>query len=169
MPTAPVAKAEAGPKVNLIVRGGPNNVPAMALVVFLAVASITCSRKVSPETAFDHAWQTFQDGDLVRAQTESRAAHLQFHDASQYWAWKFTLLTARILYRRGLYGEAQAELAAESAALPTGDLTVKRLWLQGVINTSLHNFAIAKRELTDAEHICASADFPSCTVVPSAR
>ncbi len=132
-------------------------------------AGLACSRRPTPEAAFDHAWETFQNGDLIRAQSESQKAYGLFHEASAYWAWKFTILTSRILYRRGLYNEALRVIASESAPGPDGDQAVRKFWLQGLIETSTHNFSQAEAALSQAEQLCIVTAYPVCGSVPSAR
>jgi CHAT domain-containing protein len=141
---------------------------ALVLLTIAIGLGCGCSRRTDPQAAFDHAWTTFQNGDLIRAEAETTRGYKQFHLVGE-WAWKFTILRARILYRKGLYGEALKTLSSESAPAPQGDLAVKRLWLQGLLDTSLHSFPTAEREFDEAEHLCIGSQYVSCEDVPGAR
>lgn len=143
--------------------------PTALILLTIAIGlGCGCSRRTDPQAAFDHAWTTFQNGDLIRAEAETTRGYKQFHLVGE-WAWKFTILRARILYRKGLYGEALKTLSSESAPAPQGDLAVKRLWLQGLLDTSLHSFPTAEREFDEAEHLCIGSQYVSCEDVPGAR
>src|SRR5579871_3984292 len=88
------------------------------MALLLPIASLpACSRQHNPQSAYDHAWKAFQQGDLARAEKETGRAYDDFHNGSPEWAWKFTILRARVLYERGLYDEVLKLLAAEPSAL----------------------------------------------------
>lgn len=148
-------------------------VPARTPVLLLLSVAIgllsNCSKRPDPQAAFDHAWQTFQDGDLIRAQAEATDGYKQFHSIGADWAWKFTILGARILHRRGMHDGALRLLASESAPAPQGELAIKRLWLQGLLYTSLHSFRRGEQELAEAEQLCIGRDYPTCEDVATAR
>ncbi len=128
-----------------------------------------CARRADPQTAFDHAWQTFRNGDLVHAEEEARRGYQEFHSTSGEWAWKFTILTARILHRRGGDDEALDLLSSKLDVPPQGELAVKRLWLQGLIHTHKHMFRGAEEDFAEAERLCDGRNYPSCEDVPQAR
>ncbi|MFZ3340796.1 MAG: CHAT domain-containing protein [Terriglobales bacterium] len=106
---------------------------------------------------------------MTAAGTEAAKGHEQFHDTSADWAWKFTLLKAKALYRRGMYEGTLKALASEPTAPPSGELVVKRHWLQGLVFTSLHQFPKAEAEFGRANDVCASSDYAACGDVASAR
>ena len=59
-----------------------------------------------PELLYDHAIETlFGTGDMVAAASEARKGYKDLHANSPEWAWKFTILRARIRYRRGMNEE----------------------------------------------------------------
>lgn len=141
----------------------------MALL-FLSVACVsTCSHHRDPQVAYDHAVQTFQRGDMTAAGAEAEKDHEQFRDTGSEWAWKFTLLRGKVLYRRGMYEEALKVLASEPAAPASGELAVKRDWLQGLAYTSLHQFPEAETEFGQANALCAASDYTTCGDVTSAQ
>jgi len=143
--------------------------PTLILIVAVISASSACTRIPAPDAVFDHAWQTFQSGDLIGAQGEADKAYREFHSLNRDWAWTFTILSARILYRRGLYEEALKRLASETAPPPQGELAIKKLWLQGLLYTSLHNFQEAEQQLAEAEGLCIGVTYFTCEDVATAR
>jgi len=135
--------------------------PTILLLAIAIGLSSGCSHTLDPDSTFDHAWETFQKGDLIRAQAEATAGYDKFHSANADWAWKFRILSARVLYRRGLYSDALKQMA-ESASVPSGELAIKRLWLLGLLHTSLQNFQTAQREFADAERLCGGVTYLTC-------
>jgi len=131
--------------------------------------SLSCTRTPDPNTAFDRAWDTFQSGDLINAQSEATAGYTRFHSLSNDWAWKFAILNARILYRRGLYREGLKLLDSETAGIPGDEIGVKRLWIQGLLHTSMHEFRNAEQELSAADSLCAGTLYLTCEDVSTAR
>jgi CHAT domain-containing protein/Flp pilus assembly protein TadD len=140
----------------------------LSVTIAIAVWS-GCARRLDPQTVFDHAWQTFRNGDLVHAEKEAKKGFEEFHSASGEWAWKFTILTARILHRQGRDDEALDLLSSKSDAAPPGELAVKRLWLRGLIHTHKHNFQGAEQDFAEAERLCEDGNYPSCEDLPQAR
>jgi CHAT domain-containing protein/Tfp pilus assembly protein PilF len=143
--------------------------PILILIVLATGFWPACSRRSDPNEAFDHAWETFQNGDLIKAQKEASKGYERFHTLSSDWAWKFTILNARVLARRGMHDEALKLMRAESAPGPEGETEVKKLWLQGLLFTSLHNFQQAENELTSAEQRCTGTNYITCEDVATAR
>jgi CHAT domain-containing protein len=138
-------------------------------VILAVVFFSSCSHEAGPDATFDHAWDTFQRGDLIKAQAEATAGYQRFHGWSADWAWKFAILDARVLYRRGLYDEALKLIRSEAAPSPKGELAIKKLWLQGLLYTSLHDFQQAERQLADAQQLCIGVDYLTCEDVATAR
>lgn len=141
-----------------------------AALVFLAIACVAaCSRQRNPQITFDHAFQTFQHGDMAAAGVEAEKGYKEFHGVSAEWAWKFTILKSRVLYRRGMYDQVLNVLASEPAAPPSGELTVKKRWLEGLAFTSLGKFPEAEHEFVEAEVPCTASDTTACADVLTAR
>ncbi len=141
-------------------------IPSLVLTVGLMSS---CSHPSRPDDVFDHAWQTFQNGDLINAEIEAKKGYEQFHSLSGDWAWKFTILTGRILYQRGIYNEALNLMASESAPAPQGELAIKKLWLQGLLHAAVHSFEQADRDLSHAEKLCVGTNYLTCEDVGTAR
>jgi len=106
---------------------------------------------------------------MSAAGAEAEKGYEHFHDISADWAWRFALLKAKVLFRRGMYEGTLKVLASERTAPPSGELAVKRHWLQGLAFTSLHQFPKAESEFGQANDICASTDYAACGDVASAR
>lgn len=154
---------------------GPSRLSVSFLVILSATlgAVTDCSHhpkahSPTPDEAFDHLWETFQNGDLLSAQAEAEKDYEQFHSVSPEWAWRYKILIARILYRKGMYAESEKVLASELTALPVGDLTIRNLWLHGLIDVSLRRFTTAEGELAQAQKLCLSQSYPSCGMIPTA-
>ena len=143
---------------------------SIALLLVFSVFGFDCGcSRATPDAVFDHAWETYQSGDYVRAQSEAAEGYEKFRSLGGDWAWKFTILRGRALFQRGLYDQALKLLASEAAPVPAGELNIKKLWLQGLLHTSLHEFSPAEQEFADADRRCAGSDYPSCGDVPGAH
>jgi CHAT domain-containing protein len=128
-----------------------------------------CMRHQDPQTFFDRALQAYQRGDITTAEQESDAGYRSSHTVSPEWAWKFTILKARVLHWKSQNDELLKLLASEQEAVPPGNLTVLRLRYAAVAYVSLRNFAEAEKNLKQAEEICAAFDHPACAEVVSTR
>jgi CHAT domain-containing protein len=92
-----------------------------------------------------------------------------FGRASPEWAWKFTILKARILSWEGRNDEVLKLLASEPSPLPSPDLEVQKLRLEGVTFAYRHQFKEANEKLFDAEQLCATDYYASCSDLARAR
>lgn len=105
---------------------------------------------------------------MTAAGAEAEKGYAEFHGVSAELAWKFTILRARVLYRQGTYEEVLKVLASEPAP-PSGELAVKKRWLDGLAYTSLGRFPQAEQAFGEAERLCTPAQYLSCGDVASAR
>jgi CHAT domain-containing protein len=128
-----------------------------------------CSRRRDPQTAFDHARQTYRHGDMAAAAVEAERGYKEFRGTSAEWAWNFALLRAKVLFWRGMYSEALGLLSSEPAPRPTGDLAVQRLRLAAVAYAKSHQFPEAEQELGQADQLCLVSAYPSCGDLASGR
>jgi CHAT domain-containing protein/Tfp pilus assembly protein PilF len=134
---------------------------ALLLVV---VCLSACSHR-DAQSAFDHAQETFQHGDLAGAQIEAEKGYNDFHSADSEWAWKFRILQAKILYWRGLSDNSLAVLAAERAPLSSVDLLVQKKRIESL---SLP-ISEAEGRLQEAERLCTESDSSACADLVAAR
>ncbi len=146
----------------------PQVLRIIVLVLGIAVMQ-SCSRQRNPQAVFDHAMQTLRSGDAPTAASEAQKGYKDFHAVSAEWAWKFTILRARTLYRRGMNDEALKLLASEPVPVPPGELAVQKLRWEGLAYTALHRFADADRTFQDAQRLCAVTEFPVCEDVVDAQ
>jgi CHAT domain-containing protein len=142
--------------------------PKLALLLLTLAAVSTCSHR-DPQAAYDHAKQTFRGGDMTAAADEAERDYTEFHGVSTEWAWKFTILRARVLHRRGMNDEALKVMASQQAAPPSGELAVQKLRWEGLANVSLHKFPEAEQKFAEAEQMCATSDYPDCADVVYGR
>jgi CHAT domain-containing protein len=122
-----------------------------------------------PEAVFDHARQSYRQGNVAAAAAEARIGYKEFHRSSADWAWKFRMLEADTLLWQGKGSEALALLASEPAPPSFGELAVRRLRIEGVAYDSLGKSEEAKSKLNDAERLCAISDYPPCADVFSVQ
>src|ERR1051326_360329 len=140
----------------------------LATLIALIASLLACARERDPETAYNHAWDEFQHGDLVHAEQEANNGYRDFHESGSEWAWKFAILKSRILYERGLYGDVLKLLSSESVP-PLGEQLIQKYRFEGMALTALHLFPEAERKLSQADQVCAVSDYAPCADVVSAR
>lgn len=148
---------------------GSGQVAKLTALVLMIFFSLGCARRRDPQSAYDHAWGTFLRGDLIRAQEEADKGYHRFHGTSPEWAWKFTILQARILYVRGMYEDVLVRLSSETSSLPAGEPAVQKNRFQGLAYTFLHRFPEAEQQFGEAEQICAASENPACIDVVDSR
>jgi CHAT domain-containing protein len=144
------------------VRGG--------LVLFLAAASISaCTLHRDPQTALDHARQTYRHGDINAAKKEAEEGYKEFHGLSRDWAWRFTILRANTEHAESSDDEALRILSSEPDPPSSGELAIRKLRVESAAHTSLGRFSEAEVELNEAERLCAASDCPVCADVLNVR
>ena len=148
---------------------GSRQVPKLTALVLMILFSLGCARKRDPQSAYDLAWNTFQHGDLIRAQEQADKGYDRFHGTSPEWAWKFAILQARILYVRGMYEDVLGRLSSGPSSLPAGELAVQKRRFVGLAYMSLQRLSEAEEQFGEAERICAAVDYLACTDVVSER
>lgn len=160
--------AEQGHRHLMHMAGHLGGIAKLGTLVLAIMAPFGCVRQ-DPQKAYDHAWSTYQHGDLIHAQEEADKGYANFHMTSPEWAWKFTILRARTLCERGRYEQAIKLLASEPAAPTFGELAIRKAWLEGLAHTSLHNCSEAERSFADAQRLCGISNYPVCSDLPSAQ
>jgi CHAT domain-containing protein/tetratricopeptide (TPR) repeat protein len=134
----------------------------------LIVTGLGCSFSPSAESSFDHAYQVFLHGDLRQAQKEAERGCDRFQRSNPEWAWKFRVLEAETLLRRGMSQEALAVLHIQSAASDK-NLVVEMLAIEGIAYARLHSFPEADGSLQRATQLCAEVQEASCGSVLRAQ
>ncbi|MFZ1008271.1 MAG: CHAT domain-containing protein [Candidatus Sulfotelmatobacter sp.] len=148
---------------------GSGQLPKLTVLVLLILFSIGCVRRQNPQAAYDLAWNAFLRGDLIRAQEKANKGYDRFHGTSPEWAWKFTILQARILYVRGMYEDVLVRLSSETSSLPAGEPAVQKNRFRGLAYVFLHRFPEAEQQFGEAEQICAVSENPACVDVVESR
>jgi CHAT domain-containing protein/Tfp pilus assembly protein PilF len=143
--------------------------PLAIALIFSVATPPGCGRRSDPQTTFEHLRQTLAHGNLAAANDEAENGYKKFHSVSPEWAWKFDFVRATVFYEQGKYESVLELLASEPAALPTGDPSVRKRWLEGLAYTSLGNLNEAERKFADAEGLCAGSDSDACARLLSAR
>jgi len=126
----------------------------------------SCSAHRDPQVLFRHAKETFKRGDIAAAAKEAEAGYLQFRTSDSEWGAKFLLLHAKALEWQG-DNTAALTLLAQAGAAITGDLQLQRLVLEGSAYAALHDSVRADDRLNQAQTICNTSDFPTCSDVVS--
>jgi CHAT domain-containing protein/Flp pilus assembly protein TadD len=127
------------------------------------LALTACSRQ-SPETVFDHAMLAFRNGQLADAQREAQAGYKRFHNYSGEWGWRFLLLQSEVLVLRGMSDQALSVIESERS-VPSGELAIRKIRIQGAAYNSMHQFEEAKRKFEEAEQSCKNSISMDCTDV----
>jgi CHAT domain-containing protein/Flp pilus assembly protein TadD len=130
---------------------------------------VSCSSRRDPQAAFDTTLQTLDSGDAAAAARDAGKAHKAFRGAGLEWAWQFTILRARAMYRQGLYDQVLTLLTAEPGAPVSAELSIRKRLLEGQAFTSLRKFPEAEEMLRETDTLCHGGQFPVCVEVASAR
>ena len=126
------------------------------------------TRPGGAQAAYDYARKLLEHGKLSESQQEAEEGYKQFQAFGPEWAAKFQLLEAEAMVVRGMYDDATRILNVYPA-LGTSEEEVRKLAIEGVIQTHQQNLSAADWSLTQAEGICKRADFPACGDVLRAR
>jgi CHAT domain-containing protein len=141
----------------------------ISLLIVVTACILSCAVRGNPQAAFDRAFQAFKHGDMAMAAKQADQGYKDFGRAGPEWAWKFTILKARIMSSQGRSSGVLPLLASEPSPPPEGDLTVQKLRLEGVVHASMHNFPEAEQKLQKAGLLCAASNYQSCADIPRAR
>ena len=108
-------------------------------------------------------------GHLVSAQAEAEKAVERFSREDE-WVWRFRLLKADILLRRGFSEDVLTLLAPQlPQSISDGDLAAKRYTLQGLAYTRLGRLPEADAVLSQAERLCQLPNSTMSGEVATAR
>lgn len=143
--------------------------PKLFLLIAVAALLLACARHPDPQAAFNHAMGIFRHGDMETAAKEAVEGYKEFNRLGVDWAWRFTILRAKVERWRGANDEVLNLLSSQPQPPPLGDLAVDKQRLECVAYVSLRRFPEAERKLAAAESLCAAADYAACTDVIRAR
>ena len=106
--------------------------PKLILLILAVAALSTCSRPRGPQSAYDHALQTFQHGDVKGSLAEGRKGYDEFRTVSSEWRWKFRILEVNALLVQKRSDEALTLLTSEPGPPSSGDLAVQLQRMEAV-------------------------------------
>lgn len=110
-----------------------------------------------PETVYSAVEKLLIHGDLDAAHKKAQLASAQLSSLNIEWAWKFRLIDARVLLRKGKNKEVLALLSeALPSQLATTDIALERTVLQAWAYTSLGLREEANRALLQAQLLSGS-------------
>ena len=132
---------------------------AFALLLLFPLAD---TRAPSAQAMYNHAYQWFVHGDLIKSQREAEQGYGRLLNSNRKWAAKFQLLEAQVLIWRGMNEGALRVLAAQPSILRDREDVIESLALAGVAEIYLGRLAEADRKLTEAAALCEPAISPSC-------
>jgi CHAT domain-containing protein len=108
-------------------------------------------------------------GDLEQSQGEAHQEYSRFRDSSPRWAWKFRILEAESLLRRGMYTEVLTLLNSEPTRPDDKDSVIEILAIEGVAHARLHQFPEAEEKVGQADQMCQAFPATTCGEVMRAR
>jgi len=150
-------------------QGRRSHWPKCLKLILLVLSAASCAPRVTPDAAYERARTAFRSGDLVNAEKLSNKGYEDFHHLGAEWSWKFLIIRARTLYRQGHYEEALRLVSTEPSTPPNTDLTLRKLWVEALSYTSLHQFPKAEQIFRDGEAACKGSSEPACAELATAR
>lgn len=138
---------------------------ALWMIATLALFPHTACSHRDPQTAYEHAKQTYRNGDPLGAEKEANEGYNEFHNASSDWAWKFLILKANALHAQSKNEEALKILSSGGAPPSSGELAIRLLRAESVANSSAGRTALADSQLKEAERLCALTEYAACADV----
>jgi CHAT domain-containing protein len=137
--------------------------------VVLAGSLCSCAKRHDPRQVYKDAVTTLNRGDTDAALEKTAKGYDEFHHLSREWAWEFTILKAKALYKQGRYEQVLATLRAEPNPPISGEIAIKRKWMEGVALVSLQRFQGAEEALGQANRLCNGVHQDICADVLSAQ
>jgi CHAT domain-containing protein/tetratricopeptide (TPR) repeat protein len=147
----------------------PWAIPCALALLFLFLIHLRDSRPGSAQAAYDYALNIFQRGNLAISQQESEQDYRRFRISNPEWAAKFQLLQAETMVRRGMYEDALHLLAGFQPGFNDTDQGIRKLAIESDALTHQQQLSSANIRLIQAEHLCKSANYPSCGYVLRTR
>lgn len=143
-----------------------------AAVCFLSLAvflPLHCTRHLDPQGDFARTWKLFETGYLERSQEIAATSYQRFRESHPGWASQFLLVEAEAMVWRGMNDDALKLLAVQPLSFYGPEGTVKKLTLEGLALTRLHQFSEAAQRLAASENLCALKTYAACGGVYRAK
>jgi len=147
---------------------GPRLLSIACLAALLFLLPLKDQRPLSAQAEFDRAHELFLHGYPELSQEQAEQGYIRFLNADPDWASRFQLLEAESMEWRGLYKDAQRELAAPAPGRENPQAAIQRLTIEAVALIHLEDPA-ANRVLSEAEGLCARDANADCEEVIRAR
>src|SRR5208283_2481086 len=138
-------------------------------VCLIMACGLACTRRESPQAAFDRTYKIFLHGDLIQSQEDADREYQRLRDSNPQWAWKFRILEAESLLWRGMYAQVLAVLNSGSVRPNSKDSLIEILAIEGVAHARLHQFPEAEEKLGRATQMCHESGELTCGDVIRAR
>jgi CHAT domain-containing protein/Tfp pilus assembly protein PilF len=120
-------------------------------MVVIALSVTGCRSAPTPEATYSELMKEVVRGDMDSALRGATHAYTKYDRKDPYWAWRFRVLKAHILFMRGSDKESLLLLSEDPpASLANSDVVVRQKFVQGLAYQSLQNFDTARRCLDDA-------------------
>lgn len=139
------------------------------MLLMLLLVPLADTHRGSIQSIYDHAYQLFLQGDLIKSQQEAEQGYRHFLNSNREWAAKFQLLEARALIWRGMNEDALRLLAATPSIFTNREAIIDSLTLAGAAYTYLNRVEQANQKLTEARNLCQPAIYVACGQVPLRR
>ncbi len=133
------------------------------------LAPLKDSRPVDIQAEYNQVRQSFLRGQLADSQTKADLDYRESLSRDPEWASRFLLLEAEIMVRRGHYDDALRLLGNFHPDSSHPNEQIKQLTLEGVAMLRQQQPALAGREMSRAQQLCAMADYPACGELLRAR
>ncbi len=138
----------------------------LSLAVFLP---LHCTRHLDPQGDFARTWNLFETGYLERSQEIAANSYQKFRESHPDWASRFLLVEAEAMVWRGMNDDALKLLAVQPLSFYGPEGTIKKLTLEGLALTRLHQFPAAAQRLAVSENLCSFKAYAVCGGVDRAK
>jgi CHAT domain-containing protein/Tfp pilus assembly protein PilF len=110
-----------------------------------------------PEVSYGEIQQKKQRGDLNAALQQADHLYREYAGKNVEWAWRFRVIKAEILVRRGSISDALLLVDDDvPPSLATTDIPIRRRIVRGLAAQSSQRFGDAEREFSEAEQLARS-------------
>jgi CHAT domain-containing protein len=136
----------------------------ICLIVFilLLLIFIEDTHPGNAQALYSHIVFIFQQGNLAKSQQEAEEGYKYFRVSSPGWAFRFQLLQAETMVRRGLYNDALQLLKSNQPDSKHQEETIRQLTIEADALTSQLQLSSADQTINQLETLCKNASYSSC-------
>lgn len=135
---------------------------AIAIGALLICLPVRDSNSSIVEIVYQRSKSLFETGSLLQSQHLLDLWLNRVQETDSLANAKFRILDAKVLTKRGLYGDAYSVLKQVNLPALEGDQLIDRLAVESSINIGLNQTSTAEKLLAKAGAICASNIYPAC-------